>query len=155
MFDRADAILKLSLAIAVLCLGFGVGYYYGIFLPQQAEVVAKRTIDLEKSRIEREKQLNDQKLVKENEARSKYEICESAATFDYTNRWNTSCIRQHDADLTTKRNCLSNGSDASYCTSITVRPANNCSLPSSEAVSYDQGLKEAKQLCLDELKAGA
>ena len=42
MLERADAILKLCAAAAILIAGCGVGYYYGIFLPSHAETQAAR-----------------------------------------------------------------------------------------------------------------
>jgi hypothetical protein len=153
MLDRADAILKLAAAFAVLCLGLGVGYYYGIALPAQASAAAAR---IDSDRLAKQEQAREEREAKKaalSEVKQAYEDCLSDAFTNYNTRWNKSCRGLHDADLAAKKNCNSEVLGDSYCDSIKVRPANDCQLPSATADSYDEDHQQAKQMCLDQMKA--
>jgi hypothetical protein len=154
MLDRADSILKLALSVAALCLGAGVGYYYGIFLPAQADASAARLEAAEKEKQAEARRTAERIEKASADARIRYSECLIAASADYNTRWQSSCRSLNASDTKARRDCVSRGSTEEYCsTIINVRPASDCSLPTETADSYDAGHKDAKQLCMDELKA--
>lgn len=154
MLDRADAILKLALAVAAICLGCGVGYYYAVFLPSQAAAADQRVAAAEKVKAEVERHSIEAKSAAELAAKNIYQICVGAANIDYSSRWNTSCGSQHEADVKAKQNCNAQGLSEQYCGTFVVRPATSCALPSITAEAYESTVKEAKRICLEALKVG-
>lgn len=152
MLDRADAIFKLALAFAAVCLGLGIGYYYGIFLPGQITANSERTASLDRERAERERDALSKKSAANLAAKEKYDTCIADAAADYTARWNATCRTFHNAEIKRKASCLEQGLDADYCASFVAHPATDCQLSAQTAESYDEGHQRAKQLCLDEMK---
>lgn len=151
MLDRADAILKLALAAAALIVCSGVGYYYGLFLPQQAAAAAQQQAVDQREKAEASKAAADQKAKARQEAEDTYNACLSAAQIDYSNRWDNSCKTNHDRMLKLKSECLQTMS-ADFCQSYDVPPDHDCTLPNAVSDSYDASLQQSKQLCLDTFK---
>ncbi|AYJ86908.1 hypothetical protein D3Y57_14370 [Sphingomonas paeninsulae] len=155
MLDRADALLKLALAIAALALGCGIGYYYAFFLPAQATLAAQAASVTEQAKMERDRAASDKSTAAAATAKLTYQICISRSDTDYFSQFNASCSRQHEADAKAKQNCRGQGFADTYCSSLQLRPAQDCALPAFEANNYHQQSQDAKQTCLDALKAGA
>ncbi|MDE8651718.1 hypothetical protein [Novosphingobium album (ex Liu et al. 2023)] len=154
MLDRADAILKLALALAALFLGGGVGYYYGVFLPMHTAREAERVHAAEQAQLDKQKEADDKKAAAVKDARTEYNDCLSFAQLGYTSRWNSTCRSLHDAEQKNYDACVSSGYSTDYCaTTYPVRPAKDCSLPDDTASDYDDSLKSDKDLCLQKLRA--
>ena len=155
MLEKADGILKLAIALAILCGGLSVSYYYAIFLPHQAEEQANLARAEARAKSESEKKLQNEKKQSEELSRSRYSTCISITESNYNHQWNSSCVRQHNSDMQIKNNCLNNGYGIDYCRSLTIRPSTECALPTNEANAYNATMAEEKQRCLEQMKAGA
>lgn len=86
MFDDADKFLKIAVGLGVLAAGAGIGYHYGVYLPE----------------IERERM---ETTASDNAARKeRYSACRSAAWDIYSSNWDSNCIslgRKKDCKLPT------------------------------------------------------
>lgn len=151
MLDRADAILKLALAVAALTVGFAVGYYYALFLPDQAQRSADRAASVEKEKREEATKAENNRRQSATMAKADLDSCLAGAQLDYSLRWESSCKSQHDRQAKAKADCYSSSWQAN-CEAYEVQSAKDCTLPSNTASSYDAGLQSAKQLCLDKFK---
>lgn len=122
-FD-ADRFLKVAVGLGILTAGVGVGYHYGIYLPQSERLKIERS-----ERIAREqKEANDSK---ESKRKERYISCLDLAYENYRDGWEQDC----------KRNGYDNRGP-------------NCSLPKYNADSWNKGYKEDRDQCLDEFKLG-
>lgn len=153
MLDRADAILKLALALAALFLGGGVGYYYGVFLPEQGAKTQEERVEAAKAELSLKRRLDEQRTANATAAKVTYDVCLASSQQDYASRWESSCGTQNQADLKARRGCVAQGYDEQYCASYIVRPASDCTLPGGTAATYDGALQKAKELCIEEYKA--
>lgn len=151
MLDRADAIFKLALAAAAIIMATAVGYYYGIFLPAQASAAAQQLADTKRSEQAVAQKAEAKRAADADNAKQQFDICMSAAQFDYDSRWRGSCKTIHDKQLLARNNCYAQGGDTSYCANYAVSDARACDLPSVTAQSYDLGLQNAKRLCVDKM----
>ena len=80
MFEYAEKFLKISVGLGILAAGAGIGYHYGIYLPQiEREKIAKA----EQSEIN----LSSQR----REARENYSICVSVSEELYLTEWSDNC----------------------------------------------------------------
>ena len=107
--EKADAILKISIAISALCIGLGVGFYFGVWVPQRERdaIQAEKTASAAKLADEQRKE--KEKAASQEAQRNNYNICISTAEEKYNDRWERSCKTQSDNDLEIKKNCISNG----------------------------------------------
>lgn len=77
MFEDADKFLKIAVGLGILAAGLGVGYHYGIYIPQhEREQIAAA----EESRIERA-----------TSAKDAYDICLGKASSEYITNWDGDC----------------------------------------------------------------
>lgn len=160
MLDRADDLLKLALAVAALALGLGVGYYYAVFLPHEAAVTTARLEAREAqqeaartAKAKKDQELSERKVALAEKARDKYDTCLSYAFSNYSARWQASCRTSNRSDLERRGKCLQQGYGDQYCSSITITPSSDCTLPNTLASDYDSNHREAQKLCLGELEA--
>jgi hypothetical protein len=159
MLERAGAILKLCLALAILIAGSGVGYYYGIFLPGRTEVLeSKRQAEADaarQARHAREERVAAEALKRQNAAKVEYEDCLNFAELNYKNRWSASCRAVHRTDLAEFEDCLDNffSTEESCRRRHPVRPERGCALPSQMAATLTEDRDRAKDQCLGKLQA--
>ena len=151
MLDRADAIFKLAMSFAALCLGVGIGYYYGLFLPAQATATAERIAAKEEAQKITQRSQENKRSEMAEAAQTTYDVCIADASASYSSRWDSTCRRMRADDEKRRQNCVAQGYGG--CDSITVRPASDCSLHSDTADDYDAAHQASKRLCLDEMKA--
>lgn len=131
MFDNADKFLKIAVGLGVLAAGGGVGYHYGVFIPEiEREKIAK----VEQAQREKQEQSLKQQesMLRQGEARKgRYEACVADAFVTYQLYW--------------KQECEINGVN---------NKGKTCQLPQYSADTVNQFLKGDKQRCLDEFKLG-
>ncbi|HKT85938.1 MAG TPA: hypothetical protein VJQ77_07635 [Novosphingobium sp.] len=159
MLDRASAILKLALALAVLLAGGGVGYYYGIFLPNHARVQEERhqanADAAEKARRTAEAKVASEQARRQQTAQMEYEDCLNFAELSYKNRWAASCRAMNRSDAAEFEDCLDNlfSTEESCRRRYPIRPERGCALPSQIASSLSADRDRARGQCLGRLQA--
>jgi hypothetical protein len=122
-FD-ADKFLKVAVGVGVLMAGSGVGYHFGVYLPQIERMKVERS-----DRVARERQeLADSK---ERERKARYDSCLQEAIDAYETNWSNAC----------KINGLNNKSA-------------DCSLPRDSADRLEKFRKSDEESCLEEFKLG-
>lgn len=157
MASKADTVLKLSLAAAVLISGSGVGWYYGVVLPRQAAREEARVA------VEREAEQSRQKAADRAEAEAKqrqesaqleYQDCLNFAELSYKERWTASCRAQHDADIAALQDCADDlfATEEGCRAKHPVRPERDCALPGQTAQSYSDAREQRKAECLARLQ---
>lgn len=158
MASKADTVLKLSLAAAVLIAGSGVGWYYGVVLPRQAAREEAR------EGAEREAELSRQKAAQRAEAEAKqrqesaqleYQDCLNFAELSYKERWTASCRAQHDADVAAFEDCADDlfATEEGCRARRPIRPDRDCALPAQTAQSYSDAREQRKNECMARLQA--
>lgn len=156
MHVSANTVVKLALALAAVLAGSGVGYYYGIFLPDQTRAAQERADNAAKAQVEAErKAARDQKRI-EQDRQQAYQDCVSMAELDYRNRWNASCRSQQLRDRAELADCRDDffRTEAGCAQDHPVRAARDCELPGGAAAAYADDLDRAKAACLQTLHAG-
>lgn len=149
MIKHANAILKLSLALAVLLAGAGVGFYYGIFLPaqdihRQAQAMAQRQATAKAQ----SKALVDQ-AKRVAAAQHAYDDCVNFAELSYKQRWTQSCKSLHDADEAAYQDCADDWftTESGCRAKHPVRPERDCALPAQMAQQITQAREQRKAEC--------
>jgi len=146
-----DNLLKLSIAIAVLCAGASVGYYFAIYLPAKdararSDAAAAASAQAADAAIT---------AAAQDKRRADYQTCLQAAQDDYSAHWDSDCATHSAINARGYTACLSNGMNHDECASLwPTLPTTDCSLPLNLANSLNAGLKDAQARCLDEAKAG-
>ena len=159
MLERAGAILKLAVALAILIAGCGIGFYYGIFLPNHAEVLeARRQAEVEaeaEARRAAQQQQAAEAAQRQQAARVEYEDCVNFAELNYKNRWAKSCRAMHENDVAEFQDCLDNffSTEESCRRRHPIRPERGCALPSQMASALSDDRDRAKDQCLGKLQA--
>ena len=159
MLDRAGAILKLCAALALLIAGSGVGYYYGIFLPNEARLQAERREAEaeagEQARRDAEARFAAEQSRRQQAARVEYEDCLNFAELRYKNRWASACRAMHRSDVAEFEDCLDNffSTEKSCRRRHPIRPERGCALPSQLAAALAEDRDRAKEQCLGKLQA--
>lgn len=159
MLDRAGDILKLALALAALMAGAGVGYYYGIFLPNHAEVQEgsrqAKADAAEEARRRAEASAGAERARRRQAAQVEYEDCLNFAELNYKNRWAASCRAMSRSDADQFEDCLDNlfSTGESCRRRHPIRPERGCALPSQLASSLSADRDRAKEQCLGRLQA--
>lgn len=129
MLDGADKFLKIAVGLGILSAGVGVGYHYGIYIPE----MEREKISREEQRIAKAQQAESEKqsrlIAQKQEAKSNYQSCISASEDVYEGDW--------------EENCKTSGVN---------NKGKNCSLPSSLAGTLSKRLDERKNRCLEILK---
>lgn len=84
MFDDADKFLKIAVGLGVLAAGAGIGYHYGVYIPQ-----------IEREKIERVAQAardrQDAVLKRETKRKERYDTCLGEASSAYLADWESAC----------------------------------------------------------------
>lgn len=167
MAVRIDALLKFSVAASVLLAASGVGYYYGVYLPNRdAELDQERM--LEKTRAYAQKRAEQVRLGTEQRelaqrqvadkaaAEIRYQTCLNSARVTHDTAWADECKRVADKALAAHADCLSKPKlSQGYCDAVyRLRDGlPNCALPVAIAADLDGGLNKARNRCLQEHKA--
>jgi hypothetical protein len=120
----ADKFLKVAVGLGVLTAGLGVGYHYGIYLPQSERLKIERSEEVAR---ERQQAASNS----ERERKDRYNSCLAQAEKDHYEAWAADC----------KGNGIGNKGP-------------NCALPKYNADSWDRIRKEDKERCLSEFKLG-
>lgn len=156
MASRADTILRLSLALAVLMAGAGVGYYFGIVLPARAEREDARLLAAEQARDEAEAKARKDAARKEEAARTAYQDCLNFADLGYRNRWTAACRGQHLADIAEYQDCLDDlfSTREGCMRAHPVRAERDCNLPEPLARTLAEDRDRNKALCSGNSQAG-
>ena len=119
MFEDADKFLKIAVGLGILAAGFGVGYHYGIYVPQhEREQIAAA----EQSKIETAASAKAAAA----SAKVDYDECVSNAYSAYRNGWNS--------------DCKLSGMD---------KKSDGCSLPAYQLERWNKYLEDEKANCLD------
>lgn len=159
MLERADAVLKLALALAALLAGAGVGYYYGIFLPNHARVQEQRSQAnadaAEDARRSAEAKASAEHARRQQAAQVEYEDCLNFAELNYKNRWAASCRAMNRSDIADFEDCLDNlfSTEESCRRRHPIRPERGCALPSTIASGLSGDRDRAKEQCLGRYQA--
>jgi len=160
MAVQPDAVLKLSLAAAVLLAGAGVGYYFGIFLPAQAihETLdtgtrrqvesTDRTADLERARVAEEQ--------RREAAQQRYQACMGTADTTYRARWTSGCRIQHERQQAAYEDCADDlfSTREGCARKFPVEPEHGCALPVQISGRLVSDRDAARAQCLGELQGG-
>lgn len=129
MLEGADKFLKIAVGLGILSAGVGVGYHYGIYIPE----MEREKISREEQKIARaqqvEKDRENRLLAQKQEAKDNYRYCISAAENIYSGDWDGNC----------KISGVNN-------------KGKNCTLPSSLAETLSKRLDERKNRCLEIFK---
>ena len=155
-----DAVLKLSLAAAVLLAGAGVGYYFGIFLPAQAIHETRdsgtrrqiestdRTADLERARLA--------EAQRREAAQQRYQACLGTANTTYSARWSSGCRVQHERQQAAYDDCADDlfSTRAGCARKFPVEPERGCALPVQISDRLVSDRDAARAQCLGELQGG-
>ena len=155
MSERTDTVLKLSLALAALLAGGGVGFYYGIFLPsQEVRRQAQEMAEKQAAADERKHALAAQ-AQRVAAARVQYDQCLALAETSYRDRWTQSCRVLHDADQSGLDDCADDllSSESGCRAEHPVRPAQDCALPAAMARELTQARDARKGECSAQLQA--
>lgn len=152
MLDKADAYLKISAAFALAVAGLSTSYYFAIFMPNRQRIADEKAERKEEAERQASNSLIERKAKAALQAKDDYKICLSNAVQNYSLRWDSTCRRLNAEDLERRNKCISNYGE-SNCSNIEVRPASDCLLPNALGDDYDDSLKDAKQICVEELKA--
>lgn len=153
MASRADDFLKYAIGGAAILAGLSIANYYTVFLPNQARTELTRR-DLAESAKEREQaRIQAAKVQREQHAKEKYDACLGDAHSSYSSRWEATCRRLNGDSLNRRAECKRAGYADNYCASISITPSKECSLPTALANDYDTALQQARQQCLEEMKA--
>ena len=154
MTQRADTILKFSLAAAALLAGGGLGYYYGIYLP--AQDVRRQTQAMAERQAQQAAatQALAEKARREESAQREYQGCIDLAEASYRERWGQACQAQHDADQAAFEDCADDlfSSRRGCLAAHPVRTMRDCALPAETAQSYAQARDDRKAQCLAQLQ---
>ena len=129
MLDGADKFLKIAVGLGILSAGAGVGYHYGIYIPE----MEREKISREEQRIAKAQQAETDKqnrlIAQKQEAKSNYQSCISASEDVYEGDWAGNC----------KTSGVSN-------------KGKNCTLPSSLADTLSKSMDDRKNRCLEIFK---
>ena len=129
MLEGADKFLKIAVGLGILSAGAGVGFHYGIYIPE----MEREKISREEQRTAKAQQVESQKqnrlIAQKQEAKINYNSCISASEDVYEGDWAENC----------KASGVSN-------------KGKNCSLPSSLAGTLSKRSDERKSRCLEILK---
>ena len=144
-----DQVLKVSIAVAILCAGLGVGYYFAFFLPQKE---AQARADAAAAAAAQAKAQQDA-ATKRTAA---YNTCVTTAQTSYHADWNSNCSMKADEQENNYRNCLAQpyGSPEQCRGAYPELDRMDCSLPMVIANSLNDQLDKAKARCLDQAKSG-
>ena len=152
--SRVDTVLKLSLSLAALLAGGGVGFYYGIYLPSQD--LHRQTQDMvekqDSARVQT-KALAD-RARREKAAQLAYEDCNNAAELTYKNHWAAACRAQHASDVAAFEDCADNlfATEKGCLRDHPIRPERECALTTRLADRLVEERDGARQECVGRLR---
>jgi hypothetical protein len=176
MAGKIDALLKLSIVVAVLLASSSVAYYHLIYLPERdaridaAKAAAEQrradeTAAAEQRRSDEataaEQRRSDEaaaaeqhRAVEKAGARMRYDRCLSDAQDNYHLNWVSNCNSKKQKEAQAYARCISaSTNDTSW---ICHKPdaSSDCSLPSYIADSLGADLNKARDRCLQMYKSG-
>ncbi len=126
MLEGADKFLKIAVGLGILSAGAGVGFHYGIYIPE----MEREKISREEQRTAKAQQVESQKqnrlIAQKREAKINYNSCISDSEDAYKGDWIENC----------KTSGISNKGE-------------NCTLPIALADTLSKNMNERKNRCLD------
>ncbi|MBH0111398.1 hypothetical protein I5E68_00345 [Novosphingobium sp. YJ-S2-02] len=152
--SRVDTVLKLSLSLAALLAGGGVGFYYGIYLPSQdLHRQTQEMVEQQDSARVQTKALAD-RARREKAAQVAYEDCNNAAELTYKNHWAAACRAQHAADVAAFEDCADNlfATEKGCLRDHPIRPERECALTTRLADRLVEERDGARQECVGRLR---
>ena len=165
MAGKIDALLKLSIVVAVLLASSSVAYYHLIYLPERdaridaAKAAAEQrradeTAAAEQRRSDEAAAAEQHRAVEKAGARMRYDRCLSDAQDNYHLNWVSNCNSKKQKEAQAYARCISaSTNDTSW---ICHKPdaSSDCSLPSYIADSLGADLNKARDRCLQMYKSG-
>jgi hypothetical protein len=162
-----NALLKLSVIVALLIGSSGVAYYYAVYLPRRdAQIGQQRALEqarvVEDVRVRHEQLAFEQKQSEALQAEVKagadnrYQTCVEGAGAAHDASWAAECKRLAEKAQQDHADCLAKSKlSLQYCdTAYRSRDgAPNCTLPLKVATEIDGGLTRARNRCVQERKA--
>jgi hypothetical protein len=164
---KIDALLKLSVIVALLLASSGVAYYYAVYLPQRDSELDRET-GLQKlhaygqKRADQERSVALQRDTEQRQAKTKasadirYQNCVDGARTSHDASWAAACQRLADKVVQGHTDCLSIPNlPQGYCDAAygTRDPSAHCTLPAVMAADLDAILNTARKACLQERNA--
>jgi hypothetical protein len=129
MLDGADRFLKIAVGLGILSAGVGVGYHYGIYIPEMEREKISREEQIIAKAQQAERETQSRLIAQKQEAKSNYRSCISASEDVYNGDWIENC----------KTSGISN-------------KGKNCTLPSALADTLSKSMNERKNRCLEIFK---
>jgi len=153
--DRSGVFLKVSLALAALLAGGGIGFYYGIFLPAQDLRRQAQEMAAKQAEAEERRQALAMQAQRVAAAQAEYDQCVGLAEQSYRDRWSQSCRVLHDSDKSVVADCADDllSSESGCRAEHPVRPAQDCALPATMARELTQARDARKAECSARLQA--
>jgi hypothetical protein len=167
MGGKADAFLKVSIAVSILVASVSVGYYYLAYLPNR---------DLQADNLRRQEQIRAELAKKSDEARAaaalqlqqrieaqrqsetqaQYQACVAGAEENYSRSWAAACKRANEQSIKARASCDTSIVGKSLCDSSNpIRdPSPNCTLYGNTGGSLNATLEKSRNRCLEESKLG-
>jgi hypothetical protein len=151
-----DAFLKLCLAFGVLMAGGGIGYYFGVFRPQQElkdERQSQETAKAQRAAAARAELAERQRRAA---AQTRLADCRSDAELAYRSRWSQACRSQSASDRAQLEDCLGGffASEESCARKHPVRPERDCELAPDLAASLGEDRNRRIDQCYAEFGQG-
>jgi hypothetical protein len=177
---KLDALVKVSIVVAVLFASASVGYYYLAYLPRRdAQLDLERALERERAEAERraereraeaEKREEQERIIAEQQrqsaekaaAQNRYQACLSRASANYDAAWARMCKRYGDMVNSDSAKgiglCVSAGTPKVECEKRhkeSLRDTSaNCTLPKLLSADLNADLEKARDRCLQETRAG-
>jgi len=129
MLDGADRFLKIAVGLGILSAGVGVGYHYGIYIPEMEREKISREEQIIAKAQQAERETQSRLIAQKQEAKSNYRSCISVSEDVYNGDWTENC----------KTSGISN-------------KGINCTLPSALADTLSKSMNERKNRCLEIFK---
>jgi hypothetical protein len=168
MAGQLDAYFKLSIVAAVLLASSSVAYYYAIYLPDRDARIdaanaaaeqrrADEKATAEQRRIDEKASAEDRRSEDQQNAQWRYDRCLGAALNGYNSDWAGNCGSRHQEAAQQRAHCIADPrNDKERCAEHYPVPdgSADCALPRTLATDLETRLNKARELCLQQSKAG-
>jgi hypothetical protein len=139
---------KATIAVAALMAGGGVGYYFGIYLPERDRAAAQERRAAEQAAKEERESAAATQAREATIRQRKVSGCLAIADFNYSASWESNCEGQAKENRSQYADCIGQGLGKSFCHSLHGDfQTSGCSLPQSLARSLEAERDRAKDLC--------
>ena len=167
MTAAINALLKLSVIVALLVASAGVAYYYTVYLPDRDTRLDQERA-LAQARADEDKRASEQQLALEQHqaeerraeakagAESRYQTCIARASAAHELSWAVACKQLAEKTAQGHADCLATAKlSQHYCDTVypTRDASPNCALPVKVSTVIDDGLIKARNRCAEERNA--